>query len=211
MPATTAIRTLAFRGVYTSSGTIRVEDTSPKTLKEFKLNWFTRPLARLLFGPLTARPKALSCPVGSLRAKRAFCEYACPGPRIKRARYSGRLRAGRVFVGFDMIADSSGFRWFAAAGTNQTVMGEAAPFSPANAPAREVALALPVYDPQERQRRLPAGRPCVGLDAAGARQIPGRGRTQGAGRLGPLGLCESDPVALIRALLVHQRERQGPD
>jgi hypothetical protein len=39
------------------------------------------------------------------------------------------LRAGRVFVGFDMIADSSSFRWFAAAGTNQTVMGETAPFS----------------------------------------------------------------------------------
>ena len=28
-----------------------------------------------------------------------------------------------------MIADSSSFRWFAAAGTNQTVIGEAAPFS----------------------------------------------------------------------------------
>jgi hypothetical protein len=28
-----------------------------------------------------------------------------------------------------MIADSSTFRWFAAAGTNQTVMGEMVPFS----------------------------------------------------------------------------------
>ena len=35
------------RGIYTSPDTIRVEDTSPRTLKEFKLNWFTRPLARL--------------------------------------------------------------------------------------------------------------------------------------------------------------------
>jgi hypothetical protein len=41
------------------------------------------------------------------------------------------LRAGRVFIGFDMIANSSGFQWFAADGTNQTVMGETAPFSPA--------------------------------------------------------------------------------
>jgi hypothetical protein len=30
-----------------------------------------------------------------------------------------------------MIADSSSFRWFAAAGTNQAVMGESAPFAPA--------------------------------------------------------------------------------
>jgi len=40
------------------------------------------------------------------------------------------LRAGRVFVGFDMIADSAGFNWMAAAGTNHIVMGESMGFSP---------------------------------------------------------------------------------
>ena len=30
---------VGFRGIYTEAGTIRVEDTSPDTLKEFKLNW----------------------------------------------------------------------------------------------------------------------------------------------------------------------------
>ena len=40
------------------------------------------------------------------------------------------LRAGRVFVGFDMIADSAGFSWMASAGTNHVVMGESMGFSP---------------------------------------------------------------------------------
>jgi hypothetical protein len=39
------------------------------------------------------------------------------------------LRAGRVFVGFDMVADSSGFRWWTGGITNQVVMGESAQFS----------------------------------------------------------------------------------
>jgi hypothetical protein len=34
------------------------------------------------------------------------------------------LRAGRVFIGFDMMADSAGFRWFAKDASNSAVMGE---------------------------------------------------------------------------------------
>jgi hypothetical protein len=40
------------------------------------------------------------------------------------------LRAGRVFVGFDMIADSSSFRWSASDGAVSVVMGETMAFSP---------------------------------------------------------------------------------
>ena len=40
------------------------------------------------------------------------------------------LRAGRVFIAFDMIADSSGFRWFVTDQSASAVMGEALAFSP---------------------------------------------------------------------------------
>ncbi|MDW8311041.1 MAG: hypothetical protein RMK20_16840, partial [Verrucomicrobiales bacterium] len=40
------------RAFYTTNDTIRIEDTSPETLKEIRLNPLTRLLARLLFGPL---------------------------------------------------------------------------------------------------------------------------------------------------------------
>ena len=43
---------MGWRAFYTANGRIRVQDTSPRLLKEYKLGWFTRPLARLLFGPL---------------------------------------------------------------------------------------------------------------------------------------------------------------
>jgi len=46
-------------------------------------------------------------------------------PAIKDA-----LRAGRVYVGFDLVADSAGFRWFAANGTNRVVMGETISLAP---------------------------------------------------------------------------------
>jgi hypothetical protein len=39
------------------------------------------------------------------------------------------LRAGRVFIGFDMVADSSGFRWWADGATGQVVMGESSPLT----------------------------------------------------------------------------------
>jgi hypothetical protein len=39
------------------------------------------------------------------------------------------LKHGRAFVGFDLMADSSGFLWYAQSATNKVVMGEALPFS----------------------------------------------------------------------------------
>jgi hypothetical protein len=117
------------RGFYTRSGTIRVEDTSPRTLKEFKLNWFTRPLARLCFGPLEPDRKLFHLQLDPYERMARFVNTHVLARDLSEPAITDALRAGRVFVGFDMIADSSSFRWFAAAGTNQTVMGEMAPLS----------------------------------------------------------------------------------
>jgi hypothetical protein len=122
---------VGFRGVYTSAGTIRVEDTSPRTLKELKLNWFTRLLARLLFGPLQPDQKLFHVQLDPYERMARFVNTHVLARELSDAGILDALRAGRVFVGFDMIADSSSFRWFASAGTNQAVMGESAPFTPA--------------------------------------------------------------------------------
>ena len=119
------------RGIYTSPDTIRVEDTSPKTLKEFRLNWFTRPLARLLFGPLTPNRKLFHVQLDPYERSARFVNTHVLSRSLAEPTILDGLRAGRVFVGFDMIADSTGFEWFAADGTNHTVMGEAASFSSA--------------------------------------------------------------------------------
>lgn len=120
---------VGFRGFYTTSGTIRVEDTSPRTLKEFKLNWFTRALARLFFGPLTPDRKLFHVQMDPYERSARFVNTHVLARELTEPALLDSLKAGRVFVGFDMLADSSGFRWFAATGTNRVVMGESASFS----------------------------------------------------------------------------------
>jgi hypothetical protein len=40
------------------------------------------------------------------------------------------LRVGRVFIGFNVIADSRGFRWFSSSAGSRAVMGESQSLSP---------------------------------------------------------------------------------
>jgi hypothetical protein len=119
------------RAFYTAADTIRVEDTSPKTLKEFKLNWFTRLVARLCFGPLTPSRKLFHVQLDPYERSARYVNTHVLARELTEPAVLDALRAGRVFVGFDMLADSSSFQWVAADGTNQTVMGEAGTFTPA--------------------------------------------------------------------------------
>jgi len=122
---------VGIRGIYTTNDTIRVEDTSPKVLKEFKLTWFTRPLARLCFGPLIPNRRLFHIQLDPYERSARFVNTHVLARSLSEPTILDGLRAGRVFIGFDMIASSSGFQWFADDGTNRTVMGESAAFSPA--------------------------------------------------------------------------------
>lgn len=119
------------RVFYTSSETIRVEDTSPRTLKEFKLNWLTRVLVRLCFGPLTPNRKLFQFQLDPYERSARFVTTHVLARDLTEPGVLNALRSGRVFVGFDMIADSSGFQWDATDGTNRIVMGEEGLFSQA--------------------------------------------------------------------------------
>jgi hypothetical protein len=120
---------VGFRGFYTTSGTIRVEDTSPHTLKEFKLNWFTRLLARMLFGPLEPNRKLFHVQLDPYERMARYVNTHVLARVLSEPALLEALRAGRVFVGFDLIADSASFRWFATDNGQRAVMGEALAFS----------------------------------------------------------------------------------
>jgi hypothetical protein len=109
--------------------TIRVEDTSSKTLKEFRLNWFSRAIARICFGPLLPNRRLFYLQLDPYERSARFVNTHVLAQYLSLPSVLDALKAGRAFVGFDMIADSSGFRWIANAGTNQIVMGEAGTFS----------------------------------------------------------------------------------
>ena len=117
------------RGIYTAADTIRVEDTSPKTLKEFKLNWFTRSLARMFFGPLEPNRKLFHVQLDPYERSARFVNTHVLARELSEPAILDSLRAGRVFIGFDMIADSSSFRWFASDKSAFAVMGESLTFS----------------------------------------------------------------------------------
>ncbi len=117
------------RGIYTTADTIRIEDTSPQTLKEFKLNWFTRPLARMFFGPLEPNRKLFHLQLDPYERSARFVNTHVLARGLDEPAILDSLRAGRVFIGFDMIADSSSFRWYASDVPGLAVMGEALAFT----------------------------------------------------------------------------------
>ena len=120
---------VGFRAFYTTNGTIRIEDTSPRTLKVIKLNWFTRAIARILFGPLDPGRRLFHVQLDPYERSARFVNTHVLAHELNEWNLLDALRAGRVFIGFDMIADSSGFRWFARDGSTNTVMGESTAFS----------------------------------------------------------------------------------
>ncbi len=121
---------VGFRVFYATNGAIRVEDTSPHTLKEIKLNWFTRPLARLFLGPLKPGRRLFHVQLDPYERSGRFVNTHVLARELSEPALLESLKAGRVFVGFDMIADSAGFQWYAVEGTNCVVMGETTPFLP---------------------------------------------------------------------------------
>jgi hypothetical protein len=117
------------RAIYTASDTIRWEDTSPKTLAETKLNGLTRPLARLLWGPLATNRVLFRVQLDPYERTARFVNTHVLARELSEPAILDALRAGRVFIGFDLMADSAGFRWLASSPTGSATMGETMPFS----------------------------------------------------------------------------------
>lgn len=112
------------RGISTPEGTLRIEDTSPRTLRDVRLNFLTRWLLRLFFGPL--EPGRILCHVQIdpyARMARHVGTHVLARELTETAILDA-LRAGRAFVGFDMLADSAGCQWIAQGESGQAVMGE---------------------------------------------------------------------------------------
>ena len=117
------------RGIYTHQGKLLVEDTSPKQLGEYKLNWFTRPLVKLMFGPLTPGKKVFHLQLDPYEQMASFVNTHVLARDLSEAAVLEALSAGRAFVGFDRLADSSGFSWRATNAETTATFGETMAFS----------------------------------------------------------------------------------
>jgi hypothetical protein len=117
------------RAVVTATNTIWFEDTSPRKLMELKLRWWTRPLARLAFGPLEPNRELFRFQPDPYERMARFVNTHVLVRDLTEPKLLDSLRSGRVYVGFDLIADSAGFRWLAEGRNGKAVMGETARFS----------------------------------------------------------------------------------
>ncbi len=118
------------RGFVTATNTLRIEDTSPRKVAEYKLNGFTRPLLRLCFGPLDAGRRLFHFQLDPYERMARYVNTHLLARDLTEPAVMESLRAGRAFIGFDMIADSTGFLWLAEGGKGRAVMGETSGFSP---------------------------------------------------------------------------------
>ena len=106
-----------------------MEDTSPDVVGEWELNFFTRNLLRLFFGSFKAGDEVFRFQLDPYERMVRYSATHILANELTEASLIDGLREGRVFVGFDMIADSRGFVFFAEEGAQKAVMGESMPFS----------------------------------------------------------------------------------
>lgn len=110
--------------------TLRAEDTSPRTIAELKLNTATRLMARLCLGPLTPGRELFRVQLDPYDRMSRFVSTHVLARELTEPAILDALKAGRAFVAFDLLADSTSFIWCARNGSARAVMGESLSWTP---------------------------------------------------------------------------------
>jgi hypothetical protein len=82
----------------------------------------------MVFGSLTPGRKLFHFQLDPYERMARFVNTHALAQSLSEPALMESLKAGRVFVGFDMIADSAGFRWLAKNDRGSAVMGETLDF-----------------------------------------------------------------------------------
>ena len=127
--ASDAHQNSGFRGTYTEDGKLRIRDTGPDKGEGsgIALNFVTRGLLRFFFGPLEPGRQLFRIEMDKYDRSLRFVNTHILARELTEPGVIGALRAGRVFIAFDMIADARGFTFLAEAPGTKAVMGEEVP------------------------------------------------------------------------------------
>jgi hypothetical protein len=117
-----------FVGTFTEEGKLLVEDTSPDTIGEYDLNVLSRLALRVMFGPLEPGRELFRFQLDPYERMTRYVATHVLAPELTEEALLDSLKEGRVFVGFDMLADCRGFVYLAEDGAQRAVMGESLPF-----------------------------------------------------------------------------------
>jgi hypothetical protein len=120
------------RGFYTANDTLVLKGTGEKTktIKELKLNFFTRLLLRACCGPLEPGRQVLRLELDPYARSCHFHNTYVLAKGCTEKDILDSLRAGRAFVGFTMLADAKGFTCFVEGAEKKAVMGESITLEP---------------------------------------------------------------------------------
>lgn len=116
-------------GTYTEGGDLLIRDTSPKDVQTLDLNFVTRALLRIFYGPLEPGRELFRYQIDPYALMVRFVSTHILARELSREAILDGLKQGRVYVGFDSIADPTGFTYVAESGGQRAVMGETMPFS----------------------------------------------------------------------------------
>ena len=117
-------------GRYTDKGTLELYSSSGEIIKEYTLNIFTRTLLRIIAGPLKAGEEAFRFQLDPYDLMTRYVVTHVFASDLTEDAILDAFKDGRMYIGFDMIADSTDFL-FAAKNESQTVvMGESIMLTP---------------------------------------------------------------------------------
>jgi hypothetical protein len=120
------------RLIYTPEKTLLIRDTSSdeedSIKKEFKLNAVSRLALRVLFGPLEPGKQVYRFDLDKYETSARFVNTHILARNLTEKDLIEALRAGRVFVAFDAIADARGFVWMTEGIQGKAAIGESIPF-----------------------------------------------------------------------------------
>ncbi len=119
---------VGLRGIYTAKDTLLLLDTGhsdpEKKIAELPLNWATRPMLRMFFGPLEADRQLFRLDLDPYERSSRFVNTHLLAKELTEPALLDALRQGRAFIAFNMIAPAEGFAFVAEGGGKQVTMGE---------------------------------------------------------------------------------------
>ena len=117
-------------GIYTDKDTLELHSTAGEVINEYDLNMFTRTLLRIIAGPLKAGEEAFRFQLDPYDLMTRYVVTHVFASDLTEEAILDAFKDGRMYIGFDMIADSTDFL-FAAKNEGQTVvMGESIMLTP---------------------------------------------------------------------------------
>jgi len=125
--AVDAHKNVGVRLQYTAEERFLLRDTSPDLDNSVELTWLPRWFARLCWGPLEPGKTLFQIDWDPYDRSLRYDNNHLLIKEVNDQTLSDALREGRNYVGFDMIADATGFTYLAEAGERRAVPGEAIP------------------------------------------------------------------------------------